>query len=98
MTDTEHQSSSSSITKMIEQVLERGEVAVLVTRVTGPGTGAKLLILESKATIGSLGDRDLDSIAARQAAVFLASRDDTRMFSVSEFAPEFPLARETSLL
>ena len=53
---------------------------------------------KTEASIGSLGDPELDSIVVTQAARFLASRDETRMFSVSEFAPEFPLARETSLL
>lgn len=98
MSDTGHLSSSQSITKMVEQVLERGQVAVVITNVTGPHAGAKLLILETKASVGSLGDPELDSIVMRQAAAFLASRDETRMFSVSEFAPEFSLARETSLL
>ena len=91
--------SSLSITKMIEQLLERGEIALVVTRVSGPeNTGSKLLIQESGATAGSLGDPKLDSIVLDQAARFLASRDETRMFSVSDFAPDFPSARETSLL
>ena len=98
MTDKGAQASSQSITKMVEQVLERGEIAVVITKVSGQDAGAKLLILETQASIGSLGDPELDSIVMRQAAAFLASRDETRMLSVSEFAPEFPLARETSLL
>lgn len=83
---------------MIEQVLERGETTVLITKVSGPGAGAKLLALENKASIGSLGDPELDSIAITQAAAFLASRDETRMFRVGEFAPEFPRANEIALL
>ena len=48
MTDNSQQTSSQSITKMIEQVLERGETALVVTTVAGPGTaGSKLLILEN---------------------------------------------------
>ena len=90
---------SPSITQMIEQLLERGEIALVVTKVSGPGTiGSKLLIQENGATAGSLGDPKLDSIAEGQAARFLASREETRMFSVSDFAPDFPSARETSLL
>jgi xanthine dehydrogenase accessory factor len=93
------QTSSQSITKMIEQVLERGETALLVTKVGGPGTaGAKLLILEQGRSMGSLGDPELDSIIVNQAPQFLALRDETRMLSVSEFAPQFPFARETLLL
>lgn len=99
MSDTHTRPSSQSITKMIEQVLERGETALLVTNVAGPGAaGAKLLILEHGDTIGSLSDPELDSIVSIHAERFLASRDDTRMFSVNEFAPEFPSARETLLL
>lgn len=99
MTDGLDQSSSLSITKMIQQVLERGEVAVLVTRISGPGTpGAKLLILETGAVIGALGDAQLDLVVQDHAARFFSSRDETRIFAVSELAPDFPAAREISLL
>ena len=84
---------------MIEQVLERGETALVVTKVAGPGTaGPKLLILEHGASIGSLGDSELDSIVVTNAARLLGPRDDTRMLSVAEFAPQFANARETFLL
>jgi xanthine dehydrogenase accessory factor len=76
---------------MIEQVLERGEIAVLVTRVTGPSNvGAKLLVQQNGETTGSLGDTELDSAAAAQAATFLSAREETRLFDLSSF--------ETSLL
>ena len=84
---------------MIEQVLERGETALVVTKVAGPGAaGSKLLIRQHGGTVGSLGDAELDSIVVGQAARFLGSRDETRMLSVNEFAPEFSSARETLLL
>ena len=84
---------------MIEQLLERGGIALVVTQLSGPGViGAKLLIQEDGVTAGSLGNPSLDSIVVEQAARFLASRNETRMFSVSDFAPDFPSARETSLL
>jgi xanthine dehydrogenase accessory factor len=77
--------------RMIEQVLERGDIAVLVTRVTGPqNVGAKLLVQEDGETTGSLGDAELDSVAVAQAASFFASREETRLFNFSSF--------ETSLL
>lgn len=83
---------------MIEQVLERGETALVVTQVAGPGTaGAKLLILEH-GSVGSLGDHELDAIVMSQAERLLGARDNTRMLSVSEFAPEFSFAIETQLL
>jgi len=99
MSDKQRQTSSQSITKMIEQLLERGETAILVTRVGGPeSVGSKLLILEHGDSIGTLGNAELDSIVVDQAARIRASRDETRMFSVNEFAPQFPAARETLLL
>ena len=99
MTDNNQQTSSQPLTKMIEKVLERGETALVVTKLAGPGTaGAKILIREHRLLFGSLGDPELDSIVLNQAVRFLASRDDTRMFSVQEFAPDFEFARETLLL
>ena len=84
---------------MIEQLLERGGIALVVTQLSGPGEiGSKLLIHEDGVTAGSLGNALLDSIVVEQAARFLSSLEETRMFSVSDFAPDFPSARETSLL
>ena len=79
------------IVKIIEQVLERGEIAVLVTRVTGSqNVGAKLLIHQNGETFGDLGDAELDSAAVARAVSFLSSREETRLFDFSSF--------ETSLL
>src|SRR5690349_18734862 len=81
MTETSNQ--TSSVTKMIEQILERGEIAVVVTIVNGPAAiGAKLLVHENGATTGSVGD--LDSWVIEKAPDFLASREETRMFTVDE--------------
>ena len=97
MTDASNQ--TSSVLKMIEQVLERGDVAVVVTKVRGgENIGAKMLVLESGDAFGSLGDPELNSIAARHAGRFLASREETRMYSLSELDSGHPAARETSLL
>jgi xanthine dehydrogenase accessory factor len=71
---------------MIEQVLERGDIAALITRVTGlQNAGAKLLVQESGETAGSLGDAQLDSEAVAQAASFLASREETRLYDFRSF-------------
>jgi len=79
------------IVKIIEQVLERGEIAVLVTRVTGSqNVGAKLLIHQNGETFGDLGDAELDSAAVARAVSFLSSREETRLFDFS--------SSETSLL
>lgn len=70
---------------MIEQILERGETASVVTIVRGPGPiGSKLLVYENGATAGTLGDPALDSLVIDQALAFLGSREETRMFTVSE--------------
>jgi len=71
---------------MIEQLLERGEIAAMVTRVSGPGDiGTKLLVQENGLVTGSLGDAELDAAVLAQAASFLASREDTRLFTLSAF-------------
>lgn len=83
MTDANNQ--TSSVTKMIEQILKRGEIALVVTTVSGPGTvGAKLLVHENGTTTGTLGDAALDAWVVEKSADFLASREETRMFSVDE--------------
>jgi len=99
MSETHDQTSSQSVTKMIAEVLDRAEIAVVITKVSGPGQiGSKLLVQPDRDPIGTLGDTELDSLVVHQAERFLASREETRMFSVSDFAAEFPSAREISLL
>ena len=96
---TESGNQTSSVLKMLEQVLERGEIALVVTVVRGQqSVGAKLLLQQNGERFGSLGDVELDSIVSRHAARFLSWRDDTRMFNVSELEPNYPAASETSLL
>jgi xanthine dehydrogenase accessory factor len=90
---------TSSVTKMIEQLLQRGESAVVVTVVSGPGgVGAKLLVHGNNATEGSLGDTALDALVVDHASRFLSSRDETRMFRVSDLDANFADANETMLL
>jgi xanthine dehydrogenase accessory factor len=98
MSEKEDQGSSPTITQLIAQLLDRGAIGVVVTVVRGPGTGSKLLIDERKTATGSVGNAELGVLVARQADAFLASHYETRMFAVSNFAPEFPSAGETLLL
>jgi xanthine dehydrogenase accessory factor len=99
MNETKAHTPLPSIPKVIAQLLERGAVAVVVTVMAGvSGVGLKLLVEETGDTIGSLGGPELDSLVARQAAQFLASREETRTFRLSEFAPQVPSGDKVLLL
>ena len=89
---------TSSVLEMIEALLERAEIALVVTKVSGDGhIGAKLLLHDAGAS-GTLGDAELDALVSQQAFRFLAGREETRLFSVAEFKPDFRGAQETRLL
>jgi len=99
MADNMDHVSSSTVTQVIAQLLDRGAVGVVVTVVRGPATGSKLLLDgEQNILAGSLGSSELDSLVKTHAAQFLESHQETRLFSVKDFAPEFPLASERLLL
>jgi xanthine dehydrogenase accessory factor len=99
MTDKIDHASTPTITQVIAQLLERGAIGVVVTVVRGPATGSKLLFDEQQNVVaGSLGNRELDGLVRTPAAEFLKSHHETRMFSVADFAPIFPLAEERLLL
>jgi len=99
MADKMDHASSPTITQVIAQLLDRGASAAVVTVVRGPATGTKLLLDDEQNVVaGSLGDSELDLLVKTPAAEFLKSQHETRLFSVSDFAPEFPLASETLLL
>jgi xanthine dehydrogenase accessory factor len=87
-----------TIPKKIAELLERGEVAVLVTVARGPNVGAKLLVEEAGKATGTLGDSLLDSLVAPEAARFLQARDETRLVSLKDFATDFPSGGEIFLL
>ena len=85
MTDLSDSKASASIMQMIEQMLNRGEIALLVTKVAGPsGVGAKFLVMEHGGTFGTLGNPELDATVTAEAFRFLDTRHETRMFSINE--------------
>ncbi len=51
--------------------------AVLVTVIDGPEVGAKLLLVEGQATVGRVGDPDLDRVVRRDADAALAAGSTT---------------------
>lgn len=96
---------SNLISETVSRILQEGSIAVLVTLVEAPTgigkVGMKLLLDASGVRFGSLGADDegaLDEAAAAQAARFLASREETRMFQVKEFAPDLNDWSEAKLL
>src|SRR5687768_9472090 len=99
MADKMDHVSTPTITRVIAQLLDRGALGVLLTVVRGPVTGGKLLLdSEQNVLAGTLGSSELDSLVKAPAAEFLKSHHETRLFSVNDFAPEFPLASERLLL
>jgi xanthine dehydrogenase accessory factor len=99
MEDNPEQAASQSIIKAIEDVLERRAIAALVTVIdSNERIGAKLLLDETGESTGSLRDPLLDAVVARQAAVFLATREETRAIRVNEFAPDISSGGATLLL
>lgn len=99
MADNMDHASSPTVTQVIAQLLDRGALSIVVTVVRGPATGSKLLLDDEQNILaGSLGSSELDSLVKTPAAEFLKSHHETRLFSVSDFAPEFPLASERLLL
>jgi xanthine dehydrogenase accessory factor len=88
-----------ALTKAINRVLREGSLAALATLIESPrGIGAKLLVEEHGALVGTLGDAALDAAVARHATAFLASRVEAGTHLVEEFAPELEDWRGTRVL
>ena len=81
--------SAQAVMNAIPQLLDAGTMAVLVTVLESPGfVGAKLLLDENGASIGTLGGDALDEFALEHAANFLKSRDDIRAVRGENLAPQ----------
>jgi xanthine dehydrogenase accessory factor len=89
MQQPESKASAKLIIESVERVLEEGRLAALVTLIEAPtGVGAKLLVEGSAKRIGSLGDSQLDGVAAVHVAKFLESREEARTFDLKELAAD----------
>ena len=87
------------IIEAVGRVLNESSLATLATLVQSPlHTGAKILVEETGARTGTLGDAELDEMVARYATQFLASRAEAATFKASELAPELSSEHETLLL
>lgn len=100
----ENKANSSLIAEAVSQTLQEGTTAALATLIEATGltiVGSKLLVGEFGVTsmpLGSLGSQELDRAVVEQAARFLESRADTRVFQVQEFAPELSAWSEAKIL
>ena len=99
MEDTQDHATSLLVLQRIGELLEAGEVALLVTAMSGPiQPGAKLLVDLHGNRTGTLGDAQLDATIVNEAAKFLDGRDDTRTIRLDQIAPSFKNASEITLL
>lgn len=90
---------SKLIADSVTRALEQGLVAALVTVIEAPAdVGAKLLVEDSGATTGSLGNVALDEAVIRLAATFLESRAEARTHNVGEFASNLEPTRGARVL
>jgi len=87
-----------TIARKIAELLERGDVGVVVTVTRGPNVGAKMLVDDSFGVIGTLGDTELDALVAAETLEFFSTRAETRLVSLKDFATDFPSAGEIFLL
>lgn len=89
----------SLVSEKLSRLLAKDSIGALATLVAGSGSvGAKLLVDESGATVGSLGNETLDQAVVRQTASFLDSKEETRVFQVKEFAPALSQWSEAQVL
>lgn len=88
-----------SISALLQRLLEDGGLAIVVTLIAAPrNVGAKMIIDEKGSQHGSLADANLDEALIRQAAVVLASKEETRTFFGRDFAPELSEFSEAQFL
>lgn len=78
-----------ALTEAISRVLKENSLATLITLIeTSKGIGAKLLVEENGARVGTLGDAALDKAVSRSAHAFLESRVEAGTYTIKEFAPD----------
>jgi xanthine dehydrogenase accessory factor len=89
MNDAGKQPSPRLIASAVARVLERNALAALTTLIEAPSNvGAKLLVEESGARTGSLGDPALDEAVSQHVKNFLDSRSEARTFTLKEISNE----------
>ncbi|HEX8494518.1 MAG TPA: XdhC family protein [Pyrinomonadaceae bacterium] len=99
MSRVSDQTPSRQIIEAVARILQHSSIAALATIIAATrNVGAKLLIEESGARVGSLNDAALDEAVARHSITFLNSRNEARTFNVEEFASHLDAWRGARLL
>ena len=104
-----NEAQSNSITERVSRILQAGSIGALATLIeagsSAGSVGTKLLVEESEVQgkaigswSGSLGNEALDRAVTQQAATFLESRAETRVFQVKEFAAALTEWSEAQIL
>ena len=99
MNEKKDRSPSHELLKAINQLLEAGLVAGVVTVLTGrEHVGSKIIVEEGGRRFGTLYGDELDSAVTIRAQKFLEAREDTRTISLREIAPLLSSSEEILLL
>ncbi len=97
MKDPTH--NTRSLSSLLQNLLQDGSIAVVVTLIAAPqNVGAKMIVHAGGTHDGSFADQAMDEAVIRQAGVFLASKEETRVFYGREFAPELQAFNEAQFL
>src|SRR5438552_2303356 len=94
------ETSTQAIRIAIDEVLDSGSIAVLVTVIQSEqlAVGAKFIIIDAGKWIGDFGDPALNRAVAAEAAEFLRTRAEAKTSSVSDFAAELTDLADSLLL
>jgi xanthine dehydrogenase accessory factor len=105
MPSTENRAQTNSISETISRILREGSIAALATLIeaaASDGTVGTKLLVENPGTpetlVGSLGNAQLDRAVVKLADGFMASKEETRVFQVKDFAPEIGEWSEAQIL
>ena len=87
------------ISSLLHRLLQDGSLAIVVTLIAAPrNVGAKMIVQAKGIHHGSFEDASVDEAVIRQAAIFLASKEETRTFYGREFAPDLSDFSEAQFL
>ena len=90
---------TQSISALLHRLLQDGPLAVFVTLIAAPrNVGAKMIVQATGTRHGGFDDVSLDEAVIKQAAAFLATKEQTRTLYGREFAPDLVEFNEAQFL